>query len=369
MKPILLWDAGPGEIRAGLSESGRITALRLIRLRRNEQALIAAGERYTARIVQKLGNRTALVALGNDQEAVLSHCPPLPEGSLLGVEMVREPIPEPGRWKRAKVRPDASVAVASEPCWHVGYEPWEQFLIAHAPEVEAIVCPDAASALDVERLLGPDGPPVRVDTDAIEDADFDALIDQAVTGHFSIAEGMLCVERTRAMTMIDVDGTAPPLALNLSAARAIPPLLHLLNIGGPIGIDFLTLGSRAERSQVDAALAEAAEVLGPHERTAMNGFGFCQIIRPRTVPSVMEWLCGTTPGRRSLETRAIALLRDAGRSKGIGARHLIAPPAITDLIRMWPEELAALRASLGVQIELVPDSAASGYGQVHVSQS
>jgi ribonuclease G len=369
MKPILLWDAGPGEIRAGLSENGRVTAFRLIRLRRNEQALIAAGERYTARIVQKLGNRTALVALGNDQEAVLSHCPPLPEGSLLGVEMVREPIPEPGRWKRAKVRPDASFIAAPEPCWHVGHEPWEQFLIAQTPEVGAIVCPEAGSALDVERLLGTGGPPVSVDPDAIEAADFDVLIDQAVTGHFPIADGMLCVERTRAMTMIDVDGIASALTLNLSAARAIPPLLQLLNIGGPIGIDFLTLGSRAERTQVDAALAEAAGVLGPHERTAMNGFGFCQIIRPRSVPSVMEWLCGTIPGRRSLETRAIALLRDAGRSKGVGARHLIAPPAITDLIRMWPEELAALRTSLGVQIELVPDSAASGYGQVHVSQS
>jgi ribonuclease G len=369
MKPVLLWDAGPGEIRAGFSENGRVMAVRLIRLRRNEQALIAAGERYTARIVQKLGNRTALVALGNGNEAVLSHCPPVPEGSLLGVEMVREPIPEPGRWKRAKVRPDASVALATEPCWHVAAEPWEKFLTTYAPEVAAIICPDGASALDVERLLGPAGPPVSVDPETIEAADFDVLIDQAVTGHFPIAEGTLCVERTRAMTMIDVDGIASALTLNLSAARAIPPLLHLLDIGGPIGIDFLTLGSRAERSQVDAALAEAGGVLGPHERTAMNGFGFCQIIRPRTLPSVMEWLCGTTPGRRSVETRAIALLRDAGRSKGIGARHLIAPPAITDLIRTWPEEVAALRASLGVQIELVPDSTVLGYGQVHVTQS
>jgi hypothetical protein len=79
-------------------------------------------------------------------------------------------------------------------------------------------------------------------------------------------------------------------------------------------------------------------------------------------------LCGTTQGRLSLESRAIALLRAAGRSIGHGKRQLVAPPAIIDLIKQWPEEAGALRHSIGVEIELVSDSSAIGYGHVHVSQ-
>ena len=44
----------------------------------------------------------------------------------------------------------------------------------------------------------------------------------------------------------------------------------------------------------------------------MNGFGFAQIIRPRSGPSIPELLCTTTPGRLSPESRAVALLREAG---------------------------------------------------------
>ena len=110
-------------------------------------------------------------------------------------------------------------------------------------------------------------------------------------------------------------------------------------------------------------------MLGPHKRTAINGFGFAQIVRPRPGPSIPELICATTPGRLSAESRAVALLRAASRSRGHGPRRLVAPPAIVDAIRQWPEEIAALRSALGVDIELVADSAASGYGHVDVSQS
>ena len=53
----------------------------------------------------------------------------------------------------------------------------------------------------------------------------------------------------------------------------------------------------------------------------------------------------------------------------MASAQLVAPPAIIELIRQWPEETGALRFSLGVDIELVADPAAIGYGHVHVSQS
>jgi ribonuclease G len=368
MKPALLWDAGPGEMRAGLIEHGQLAELRIIRQRR-DQALYAAGEHYTARITGRLGPGKALVTLGGTCDAMLQGAGKLAEGSLLTVEMTRAAVPEPGRWKLPVVRPAPGIAPQSEPGWHFSDEPWVLFLRRLAPSLGEIVCPSAAAANELRGDLGGPAPPIRIDPQAIAEADLEGHIEAAVRGEFPIENGTISIERTRAMTMIDVDGGGDPLALNLAAARAIPHLLRLYDIGGPVGIDFLTLQERAARHRVDAALAEASVELGPHERTAINGFGFAQIVRARRGPSIPELICGITPGRLSLESRAIALLREAGRSTGHGPRRLVAPPAIVELIRQWPEETGALRFALGVEIELVADPAATGYGHVHVSQS
>ena len=95
----LLWDAGPGEIRAGIIEDGILVEFRLIRLRRNDAMVQAAGERYTARIVSHTGNGQVMVDLGAGQMAMLKNCPAISDGSLIEVEMVRGPYPEPGNWK------------------------------------------------------------------------------------------------------------------------------------------------------------------------------------------------------------------------------------------------------------------------------
>jgi hypothetical protein len=368
MTRTLLWDAGPGEMRAGLVEDGKLIEFRIIRQRR-QQALYAAGEQYTARIVQQMGRGRAKGTLGGVQDAILENVHGLPEGTLLAVEMTRAPIPEPGRWKLPLVRPLQDVAARAEPGWHFGAEPWESFLRRAAADVSDIICMDAMAANEVREILSDPELPVAINPEAISNADFDTLIDHAVTGEFPIPGGMLSIERTRAMAMIDIDGSGDPLALNHAAALEIPHLLRLLDIGGQVGIDFLALKDKAQRQAIDAALAKACQQLGPHERTAINGFGFAQIVRPRARPSIPEILCGTTPGRLSIESRAVALLREAGRSVGHGARRLVAPPAIIDMIRQWPEEILALQSSLGVAIELVPHTSATGYGHVHVSQS
>lgn len=367
MTKTLLWDAGPGEIRTGLLVDGRLAEFRIIRMRR-QKPLYAAGEHYTARMVEQLGQGRARVTLGGEQEAMLEHAAGLSQGALLAVEMTRSAIPEPGRWKLPQVRPVADSAQQNEPGWHFTAEPWERFLQRAAHQVDRIICPAAAAVNDVCGIVGNDKV-VTANPEAIGEADFESLIEQAVTGEFPIASGILSIERTRAMTMIDIDGSGDPLTLNRAAAQEIPRLLRLLDIGGQIGVDFLALKDKAQRQEIDAAFAIACQPLGQHERTALNGFGFAQIIRPRTGPSVPEILCGTTPGRLSVESRAIALLREAGRSLGHGARQLIAHPAIIELIRQWPEETLALQSSLGVAIELVPDASATGYGHVHVSQS
>jgi ribonuclease G len=370
VKHDLLWGAGPGEIRAGLVEDGNLAEFRLVRLRRNEEMLLVAGERYTARLISRTGNGLALVDIGAGQTATLRNPPPLPEGALIEVEMVRAPYAEPGNWKLPSVRylPDIS-PVHQQGTWHFSAEPWELFLLDHAPLVDTIICPDIGSAGEVREVLGADAPAIRAEPGRIEDADFDSLIEQAVSGIFPLPDGVLTIERTRAMTMIDIDGSVDGETLNLQAAREIPRLLRLLDIGGQVGIDFVAMESKAARQAVIAALDEASHPLGAFERTAINGFGFCQIVRRKTGPSVPELLCGARRAALSDESRTIALLREAGRSTGFGPRRLVAPPAIIDLIKKWPEETAALRSSLGVEIELVSDPAAIGYGHVHVSQA
>jgi hypothetical protein len=56
-------------------------------------------------------------------------------------------------------------------------------------------------------------------------------------------------------------------------------LIRRHGIGGPVVVDFPSLGGRAPRAVVDTILAETLPP--PFEKTAMNGFGLVQIIRPR----------------------------------------------------------------------------------------
>ncbi len=367
MTRTLIWDAGPGEVRAGLIEGGAVTEFRIIRPRRGA-ALLQAGQIFTVRITKRLDRRQALVSFGGSEDAVLAPCPDLPEGARLVARMLRPPIPEPGRLKRARLTPVAEVEPRQAAGWHAGDEPAVLFLRGAVADISAVLCPDISTANVVSAIIGNAGPSIQVDAQAVEDADFDTLIEQAVSGECALPGGALSIERTRAMTVIDVDGAGDPLAINVAAARRIPVLLRLFDIGGPVGVDFISVASRADRLAIDGALAEASALLGPHERTAVNGFGFCQIVRPRSGPSVPEILCGTTVGRLSVESIAMALLRQAARSQGTGARRLIAPPPVIDAIRGWPDDVAVLAARLGAPIDLVPDAAANRYGHVHVDQ-
>lgn len=366
MNRTLLWDAAPGEIRAGLIDDGKLAEFRIFRL---HFPLSVTGLLYTARLVQRQGAGKAIVDIGRNLEAQLENAPNLPEGALLAVELIRAPLPEPGRWKMAVVRPAPDNAPLLQSGAHEGESPKARFLRHMAGRADRIVCGSPLAVRDLQSELAAATLPLSIDAGAIEDADFDSLIDQAVRGEYAIPNGMLSIERTRSMTMIDIDGSGDPVALNMAAAREIPRLLRLLDIGGQIGIDFLATPDRKARQSVDTALADACAVLGPHERTAINGFGFAQIVRPRTGPSIPEILCETEPGRASAASRAIALLRLATRSSGHGKRQLVAPPVIIDRLRGWPDALAALASALGVEIELVSDSSISGYGHVHVSQS
>ena len=181
-----------------------------------------------------------------------------------------------------------------------------------------------------------DGKPGRIEG-------WDDLLEEARTGIVQFQGGELRIQPTAAMTMIDVDGWLVPDKLAQMGAWAAARAIRRLDVGGSIGIDFPTLRDKAARAEVDSILDTYLEK--PFERTAMNGFGFVQVVRPRRRASLVE----LARDRAAFEARA--LLRRAGSETG--ARRLAAHPAVAAALK--PEWIDALARQIGGPVTLRSD--------------
>ena len=140
---------------------------------------------------------------------------------------------------------------------------------------------------------------------------------------------------TPAMTLIDVDGELPPRELAFAAVPAIARWLRLFDLGGSIGIDFPTLERKVDRKAVDAALQRALADW-PHESTAMNGFGFVQIVARLEGPSLLHRFMNSR-----VEAAARMALRRAEMVEGPGVTLLTVHPVLKPKLQPdWLEELA-----------------------------
>lgn len=318
-----LSEEGIGEHRAVLIEGGVIVEA-LIELPGQH----GPGAIVSAKLVKvQQPGRRGLVRLEDGAEALLTPIPPgVTEGATLNVEIVREPLPETGRLKRAKVRPaDASPRPASTLAARLSAKP--------------------------HPLTGPD---------LFEQAGWSELIESALTGAIAFPGGSLQMNLTPAMILFDVDGMLEPAALAIAGARAAGQAIRRFGLGGSIGIDLPTLAAKAER----LAAAEALDAMlpQPFERTAVNGFGFLQVIRRRDRRSIPEIVQADPVG-----AAARALLRRAERA-GPGPLTLTAAP---DLIaRITPEWRTALERRTGGALALREDAAlAISAGHVHRPQT
>ena len=302
-----LFEAGIGEDRAALVADGRIIEARIERHDRG----LHVGTIAPARVLTVTG-REARVRLENGMEALLSP-PAAAEGRTLMVEVIREAIPEPGRAKLARVAPAADGVGAGD-----------------APDLLAHI---AATPHPVRRLRAHE-------PDALEAAGWSEVLEEALNGEIAFPGGALRLSPTPAMTLFDVDGSGPIDALAVAAATAVAQAIVRHGIGGSIGVDFPTLGGKAARNAVAAAVDAALPL--PFERTAVNGFGFLQIVRRRSRASLPELLRADPAIAATL-----ALLRSIERIPPGTRPRIVVPPAVRRCLDDHPDWTAELARRTG----------------------
>ena len=317
--PEWLYEAGIGEARAALVDGGRI----LVAAVEPDDIGPMVGTVAAARLVEMLPGRSGRVTLEGGGDAMLDRVPAgLTQGATLTVAIVRESIVEVGAG-RGRRKPPRCVASQDAP--------------APGPDLLA-------------RCIA-SGHPVRTlrahEPDALEQAGWSEVLEEASGGAIDFPGGTLLLCPTPAMTVFDVDGGPPLDMLAVAAAEAVAAAIVRHGIGGSIGIDFPTIEGKAARQAVAAAVDAGRPQ--PFERTAVNGFGFLQIVRPRPRASLPERLRADPAG-----TAARALLRRLEREPPGAPLHHRLPPAVHAAITRRPDWTADLARRTGVMHRLEP---------------
>lgn len=307
-----LIEQGIGEDRAITLHDGEIVAARL----RWPGALVAGLVEDATLISRAAGSARGTARFANGEEALVSRLPAsAAEGAPIRLEVTRAAMAEKGRYKRAQARPTDT---APRP----------------APSLADSLCAEGHTARIVHRFPA---------------CDWDDLLAEAISGDIAFPGGALLLCPTPAMLLVDVDGTLPPRELALAAVPPLAATLRRLDIGGSVGVDFPTLEAKQDRRAVDDALAES--LWGwPHEKTAMNGFGFVQLVARAQRPSILQ-----LASHRRAALAARQLLRRAEGLEGAGALELAFNPVLER--ELTPAMLAELARRTGRDVRLRSDPA------------
>ncbi len=316
--PEWLVERGIGEHRAILVDGEDVLAARVF-----WPGSLEPGARVEAKLVGKRsGSKRGLARTDRGTEILLDDLPPaITEGAPIQVRITRAPIAERGRLKRAVGRYEAA-----PPSGHDNGE-----IAAGGAEIDPVLSLQGGEV----RLLAPG---------QFLDERWDEIWHAASAGQIDFPGGSVLATPTPAMTVIDIDGEGSPRELSLAAIPAIANALRWFDIGGNIGIDFPTIEARKERKLVDEALASALADW-PHERTAINGFGFVQLVARLERPSLLQRFATS---RTALCARQA--LRIAERTTGPGITLLTVHPAINP--KLQPAWLDELRRRTGREVRI-----------------
>ena len=306
-----LIEDGIAETRAILLVEGEVIAARI-----EWPGQVTSGLVTDATLVSRTaGSTRGTVRFPSGEEALVDGLPrDASEGKPVRVAVTRSAIAEQGRGKLARAK------ITDKPC-------------RKAPLPGERLGRDGIAVRSVRRL--PEG--------LWEDVWADAW-----SGEIAFPGGSLVISPTPAMTLIDVDGHMPSAALARAAVAALAKAIGRLDLSGNIGIDFPTISDKGERKAIDEALASAL-ARWPHERTAINGFGFVQIVSRQEGPSLIARLHFARAG-----AAARLLLRRAEAVEQPGDLLLCLHPAVRAALR--PEWQAALERRTGRTIRWKIDS-------------
>lgn len=303
-----LYEAGIGEARAALIDGDRI-----IKARIEPDGRLRVGAVADAVLAE--AGRHPRVRLADGAEAMLNTLPAgLSVGRTLRIEIIREGLSEGTRIKLPRAIPAAADRA-----------------IAPGPGLLDRI---TASSIPVRHLRAHE-------PDALEAAGWSEVLEEAATGDITFPGGVLRMAMTPAMTLFDVDGDGAADALARAAATAVAQAILRHGIGGNIGVDFPTMSDKGARQAVAMAIDAALPL--PFERTAVNGFGFLQIIRPRPRAALPEIIAADPVAARA---RAALRLLERDPPPGPATRPL--PAAIARYLRdVRPDWIAELYRRTG----------------------
>lgn len=310
-----LIEEGIGETRALLIENGAVRGAAL----RWPGELVAGQQAFAQLISKTAGKRRGVAKLEDGAEVLVDHLPPeVTEGQTIGLRISRAAIVERGRVKRAQARCFVYDNQLVDPDAKVGMEAF------HTP----FSVGDTVRHFDTER--------------------WEEVWHAASSGSLAFAGGEILCSVTPAMTVIDIDGDGAPKELALAAIPAIARAVRWFDLGGNIGIDFPTLEAKVDRRAVDQALAAQLEPW-PHEVTAMNGFGFIQLVARLEGPSLLHRFATSRVGMC-----ARFALRVGERAQGTGPiLQLTVHPALK--AKLKPDWLTELARRTGKEVRVATD--------------
>lgn len=193
-----------------------------------------------------------------------------------------------------------------------------------------------------------------------EEASVGTLTDAVETELSIPMGGTITIERTRALTAIDIDSgiATSPFEVAKAACPLIARQLRLRGIGGLVAIDFPNLRQRKQREQIVETLTNAfADDPNMVKIAPLSRFGVIEMTRSRLGPSLDETIADKF-GDLTIETQALESLRQLERegrvSPGAQLEMSVPEPVFAWLESGFIEWKAPLTDRIGARFSVKP---------------